>query len=61
MFRRNEVIGVDIGSFSVKIVQLRKSGKRWGVTAAGIVDVAEKGTESAGRREANSLRGGKQP
>jgi type IV pilus assembly protein PilM len=54
--RRNEVIGVDIGSFSVKIVQLRKSGKRWVVTAAGIVDIAEKSSESAGRREANSLR-----
>ena len=54
--RRNEVIGVDVGSFSVKIVQLRKSGSRWGIIAAGIVDIAEKYSGSPGRREANSLR-----
>jgi len=55
-FRRTEVIGVDIGSFAVKIVQLRKTQSGWAVTAAGIIDIAEGGRESTSRSEANSLR-----
>jgi type IV pilus assembly protein PilM len=55
-FRRHDVMGVDIGSFSVKIVQLRQSQRGWLVTAAGLVDISDKGTEKAGRKEMNSLR-----
>lgn len=53
---RQELMGVDIGSFAVKIVQLRKSSKHWLVTAAGIVDISEKGTDNPGRKETNSAR-----
>jgi len=54
--RGNEVIGVDIGSFSVKIVQLRKTNSGWMVTAAGIVDITERRPDSSGHREADTLR-----
>jgi type IV pilus assembly protein PilM len=53
---RHEVMGVDIGSFAVKIVQLRKASNHWLVTAAGIVDISEKGTDNPGRKETNSAR-----
>ncbi|MFC1604102.1 pilus assembly protein PilM [Planctomycetota bacterium] len=53
---RQEVMGVDIGSFAVKIVQLRRSSNNWLVTAAGIVDISEKGTDNPGRKETNSAR-----
>lgn len=53
---RQEVMGVDIGSFAVKIVQLRKSSNNWLVTAAGIVDISEKGIDNPGRKETNSAR-----
>ena len=49
-------MGVDIGSFAVKIVQLRKSSSQWLVTAAGVVDISEKGADNPGRKEANSAR-----
>lgn len=49
-------MGVDIGSFAVKILQLRRSSTQWLVTAAGIVDISEKGTDNPGRKEANSAR-----
>jgi hypothetical protein len=42
-FGRHEIIGVDIGSFSVKIVQLRRSSSHWIVTGARVVDISEKG------------------
>jgi len=44
-FRQSEVLGLDIGSSAVKIVQLRKDDAGYVVTAAGIVDIAV-GTES---------------
>jgi len=37
---RNEVLGLDIGLSSVKIIQLRKDSSGYVVTAAGIVDIA---------------------
>ncbi len=37
---RHEVMGVDIGSSAVKIVQLRKASNHWLVTAAGVVDIS---------------------
>ena len=53
---RKEIMGVDIGSFAVKIVQLRRASSQWVVTAAGVVDISEKGTDNPGRKEANSAR-----
>jgi len=53
---RQEVMGVDIGSFAVKIVQLRKANSQWVVTAAGVVDISEKGADNPGRKEANAAR-----
>jgi type IV pilus assembly protein PilM len=53
---RKEVMGVDIGSYAVKIVQLRKASNNWLVTAAGIVDISEKGLDNPGRKETNSAR-----
>lgn len=52
----HEIIGVDIGSSAVKIVQLRKSNNSWLVTAAGLVDISDKGLDSPGRKETNSAR-----
>ncbi|UCD00054.1 MAG: pilus assembly protein PilM [Phycisphaerales bacterium] len=56
MFRRQEVVGVDIGSSSVKVVKLRRSSAYWIVTNAGITDISEKGAESPARRESNRVR-----
>ncbi|MHC4682055.1 MAG: pilus assembly protein PilM [Planctomycetota bacterium] len=55
-FGRHEIVGVDIGSSSVKIVQLRRGSAYWIVTNAGIVDISEKGAESPSRRESNCAR-----
>jgi type IV pilus assembly protein PilM len=38
-FRHNDLIGVDIGSSAVKMVQLRKGNGGWTVVAAGLADV----------------------
>lgn len=51
--KRNQVIGIDVGSAAIKIVQLRKSSGRWAVAAAGIVRIArhsEKGAAMASIR-----------
>lgn len=51
--KRNQVIGVDVGSAAVKIVQLRKGAGGWSVAAAGIVRIgrhSEKGTALASAR-----------
>jgi type IV pilus assembly protein PilM len=53
---RVEVLGLDIGTSAVKVVQLRKDGASFRVTAAGIVDIAN-GTESdESRREINNIK-----
>ena len=54
--RRKEIMGVDIGSSAVKIVQLRESSDHWLVTAAGVVDISDKGLDNPGRKEANIAR-----
>jgi type IV pilus assembly protein PilM len=55
-FGRHEIIGVDIGSFSIKIVQLRRASSGWIVTGAGAVDISEKGADTPARRESNCVR-----
>jgi len=43
--KETQVLGLDIGSSTVKIVQLRKNGDGFAVTAAGIANIAD-GTET---------------
>ncbi|UCE98917.1 MAG: type IV pilus assembly protein PilM [Planctomycetota bacterium] len=40
-----QVLGLDIGSSTIKMVELSKDRSQWSVTAAGIVDIAD-GTEN---------------
>ncbi len=51
-----DVIGLDIGSHSVKTVHLTKSRNSWEVRSAAIVDISPEGTNNPGRREANTVR-----
>ena len=53
---QNEVLGLDIGSSAVKIVQLSKDGPEYKVTAAGIVKIAEETENSPDRKETNTVR-----
>jgi type IV pilus assembly protein PilM len=53
---RHEIVGVDIGSFAVKVVQLRRTSSHWIVTGAGAVDISEKGADTPARRESNCVR-----
>lgn len=48
--RQNEVVGLDIGSSTVKLVQLRKDEAGYAVTAAGIANVAPYGEDNNLRR-----------
>lgn len=51
-----EVIGLDIGSHSVKAVQLNKSKGQWSVMSAAIVEISEKSTDSPSRRETKTVK-----
>lgn len=48
-FRRSRVFGLDIGSSSVKTVELRKNDGSYAVTAAGIVDIPLSGDNEIDR------------
>jgi type IV pilus assembly protein PilM len=48
-----EVLGLDIGSSAVKMVQLHKNSAGYTVTAAGIVEIADGTEDDKGRREVN--------
>ncbi len=52
---RREVVGIDIGSHSVKAVQLRKTHKGWSVRAGAVVEIGDKGTDSPVKKEANTM------
>jgi type IV pilus assembly protein PilM len=47
---QNEVVGLDIGSSTVKLVQLRKDAVGYAVTAAGIASIAAYGDDNNLRR-----------
>ncbi len=51
-----DVIGLDIGSYSVKTVHLSKSKGSWAVTSAAIVEISSEGADSSRHREANTVR-----
>jgi type IV pilus assembly protein PilM len=50
-----EVLGLDIGSSAVKMVQLRKNGDGFAVTAAGIVDIAGEEESDENHKEINTV------
>jgi len=52
----NEVLGLDIGSSAVKMVQIRKDNASCAVTAAGIVDISDGAESDESRREINTVR-----
>ena len=54
--RRHEVMGLDIGSAAVKIVQLRRNQRGWTVAAAAIADISHKNAAGHGNKEADSVR-----
>jgi len=58
MFRLGykDVIGLDIGSYAVKTVQLSKARNNWAVTSAAIVEISSEGTDNPKRHEANTIR-----
>ena len=47
---QNEVAGLDIGSSVVKLVQLRKDGAGYAVTAGGVIEISPSGDDSNLRR-----------
>jgi type IV pilus assembly protein PilM len=50
-----QVLGLDIGSSAVKMVQLRKNGAGYSVTAAGIVDIAGEEKSGKNHKEINTV------
>jgi type IV pilus assembly protein PilM len=50
---RRDILGLDVGTFSIKAVQLRKTGKGWFVLAGAMVEIGEKGSNAPARHEAN--------
>ncbi|MCX5635277.1 MAG: type IV pilus assembly protein PilM [Planctomycetota bacterium] len=50
------VFGLDIGSSSVKIVQLRKDGHDWVVTAAGMAEIPDGMEDNKTRRDINTVK-----
>ena len=54
--KRRELMGLDIGSSAVKMVQLRKDDTQWVVTAAAIVDIDRDGKGNVDDKEINTIR-----
>ncbi len=50
-----EVLGLDIGSSEVKLIQLRKNNRGYAVIAAGVVDIAAS-EDNKNRREVNTVK-----
>ncbi|MFZ0033525.1 MAG: type IV pilus assembly protein PilM [Sedimentisphaerales bacterium] len=53
---KTQVVGLDIGSSAVRIVQLRKDNTGYVVTAAGIVDIANKPETNQKHKEINTVK-----
>jgi type IV pilus assembly protein PilM len=49
-FRKNDILGLDIGSSAVKIVALRKNGAGYSTTAAGIAEIATSKEDNSHQR-----------
>ena len=52
----DEVFGLDIGTSSVKMVQLSKNNSHWTVNAAGIVDIIEADEDGKTHQEINTAK-----
>jgi type IV pilus assembly protein PilM len=55
-FEQYAIFGLDIGSSSVKIVQLRKDDYEWVVTAAGMVEIPDGLEDNSPRRDLNTVK-----
>jgi len=53
---KTQVLGLDIGSTTVKIVQLRKNGDGFAVTAAGIANIADGAETNENHKEINTIK-----
>ena len=53
---QTEVLGLDIGSSAVKLVQLARDEAGYTVTAAGIADIAADGEDNNNHRKTNTVR-----
>jgi type IV pilus assembly protein PilM len=53
--KETRVLGLDIGSSTVKVVRLRRNGDGFAVTAAGIVDIAGEEESDENRKEINTV------
>ena len=54
---RRDIVGLDVGSYAVKAVQLRKSAKGWFVYAGAISEIGgEKGSMTPSRQETSTVR-----
>lgn len=54
-FDQGEVVGLDIGSSVVKMVQLRKNNGGYVVTAAGMAEIADGTEDNKNRKEINTV------
>ena len=54
-FGHRDVIGLDIGSYAVKLIQMRKSSKGWSIAAGAIVDIIEKDPANLNKHETNVI------
>ena len=55
-FEKMEVVGLDIGSCQVKLIQLRKDNGGYAVTAAGITEIAASEGDSNRRNTVSAIR-----
>ncbi|MBN1975641.1 MAG: pilus assembly protein PilM [Sedimentisphaerales bacterium] len=55
-FGRRDIVGLDIGTYAVKLVQMRKSAKGWFVTAGAIVEIGASDSDVPSQHEANITR-----
>lgn len=53
---RKDIFGLDIGSYSVKLMQMRKTNKGWSVVAGAISEINSNILGDVGRNEANVTR-----
>ncbi len=53
---RRDIVGLDVGSYAVKAVQLRKTSKGWFVYSGAISEISEKENSIPSRQEANITR-----
>lgn len=52
---RRDILGLDIGTFSIKAIQLRNTGSGWSVLAGAMVEIGEKGAGTPTKHEANLI------